>query len=57
LRAVASIAWPSATSTLIGFWHQTSAPASHGGDCGERVPVVGRADQDDVEILLASILR
>ena len=27
LRAAASIAWPSAMSTLIGFWQYTSAPA------------------------------
>ncbi len=34
LRAAATIACPSATSTLIGFWQYTSAPASHAAIIG-----------------------
>ena len=56
LRAAASIAWPSATSTLMGFWQYTSDARFHGLDHGERVPVIRRRDQDNVQILLAQHL-
>ena len=52
LRAAASIAWPSTTSTLIGFCTVDVGPGLDGGDHRQGVPVVGRGDQDDVEVLL-----
>ena len=52
LRAAASMAWPSITSTLIGFCDVDVGPGLHGGDHRQGVPVVGRGDQDDVEVLL-----
>ena len=51
LRAAASIAWPSATSTLIGFWHIDIGAGLDGRDHRQRVPVVRRGDQHDVEVL------
>ena len=52
LRAAASMAWPSTTSTLIGFCDVDVGPGLDGGDHRQGVPVVGRGDQDDVEVLL-----
>jgi hypothetical protein len=44
LRAAASIACPSTTSTLIGFCTHTSSPPA-GLDHRQRMPVIGRPDQ------------